>query len=95
VQLVGVYLVFSSLIMPALAVRRLPAAKRRTRLALGWGLGAMAYALGLALSALLDWPSGAVVVWCMAGCAVLTATAVGRRPDVVAPATLPANPHPR
>jgi zinc/manganese transport system permease protein len=95
VQLVGVYLVFSSLIMPALAVRRLPASQPRTRLALGWGLGAVAYALGLALSALLDWPSGAVVVWCMAGCAVLTATAVGRRPDATPQPAIPPNPqHP-
>ena len=78
VQLVGVYLVFSSLIMPALAVRRLPDTARAKRLGLGWGLGAAGYALGLALSALMDWPSGAVVVWTMAACAVATATAIGR-----------------
>jgi zinc/manganese transport system permease protein len=93
VQLVGVYLVFSSLIMPALAVRRLPATAWAWRLGLGWGLGAVAYALGLALSALLDWPSGAVVVWCMAGCAVLTATGVGRRPEAITPAYIRRNPH--
>lgn len=67
VQLVGVYLVFSSLIMPALAVRRAPT---RWRLPVAWGLGATAYLLGLALSAVLDLPSGAVVVVAMAACAM-------------------------
>ncbi|MEY4766873.1 MAG: hypothetical protein RI907_3546 [Pseudomonadota bacterium] len=78
VQLVGVYLVFSSLIMPALAVRRLPTTARATRLAWGWGVGAAGYAGGLAVSALLDWPSGAVVVWAMAICAVGVAAWLGR-----------------
>ncbi|HET6789226.1 MAG TPA: metal ABC transporter permease, partial [Aquabacterium sp.] len=63
VQLVGVYLVFASLIMPALVVRRLGA---RGQLAAAYGLGATAYGLGLAASAWLDWPSGAVVVLSMA-----------------------------
>jgi zinc/manganese transport system permease protein len=66
VQLVGVYLVFSSLIIPALATRRLAAGRR------GWvayGVGATAYALGLGLSAVLDLPSGAVVVCTLAACA--------------------------
>lgn len=67
VQLVGVYLVFSSLIIPALATR---ASATRRRLALGYALGAAGYALGLALSALFDLPSGAVIVWTLAGCAV-------------------------
>ena len=65
VQLVGVYLVFSSLIIPALATR----AQRGTRrLALGYALGAIGYGLGLALSAVLDLPSGAVIVWTLAAC---------------------------
>ncbi|MFA7239620.1 MAG: metal ABC transporter permease [Sulfuricellaceae bacterium] len=64
VQLVGVYLVFASLIIPALAVRTLPA---RRQLSVGYPLGAAAYALGLALSALFDLPSGAVIVWTLAG----------------------------
>lgn len=66
VQLVGVYLVFSSLIIPALATRR---AGRPPRLALAYALGALGYALGLALSALLDLPSGAVIVCTLAACA--------------------------
>jgi zinc/manganese transport system permease protein len=70
VQLVGVYLVFSSLIIPALATRRMPG---RRRLVLAYGLGAVGYALGLALSALLDLPSGAVVVCTLAACAIVLA----------------------
>ena len=72
VQLVGVYLVFSSLIMPALAVRK---AATRWQLPLAWLGGALAYALGLVLSAVLDLPSGAVVVVAMAG--VCTGVAAG------------------
>ncbi|HEY3326114.1 MAG TPA: metal ABC transporter permease [Novimethylophilus sp.] len=68
VQLVGVYLVFSSLIMPALAVRNWP---QNRRLAGGYALGALAYAVGLALSAVFDLPSGAVIVWCLAGTGIL------------------------
>lgn len=68
VQLVGVYLVFASLIIPALAVRTLPAQRR---LAVGYLIGAAAYLAGLALSALYDLPSGAVIVWTLAGVGVL------------------------
>jgi zinc/manganese transport system permease protein len=77
VQLVGVYLVFSSLIVPALAVRSWPA---RWRLPVAWALGALAYLLGLALSARLDWPSGAVVVLVMAALGPLVARLAPRRP---------------
>ena len=70
VQLVGVYLVFASLIVPALAIRRLPS---RTALAVGYGLGAIAYAFGLSLSALFDLPSGPMVV-CALVVAALVAT---------------------
>lgn len=63
VQLVGVYLVFSSLIMPALAVQKWPVAKR---LKSGYVIGLVAYMAGLALSAIFDLPSGAVIVWCLA-----------------------------
>ena len=62
VQLVGIYLVFATLIVPALATYRL----RRARLAVCYGLGAAGYALGLIVSAVLDLPSGAVIVWALA-----------------------------
>ena len=67
VQLVGVYLVFSSLIVPAVATSGLP---RRRRLVVAYAIGVAGYALGLALSAVLDLPSGAVVVCTLAGCAL-------------------------
>jgi zinc/manganese transport system permease protein len=83
VQLVGVYLVFSSLIMPALAVRRLPA---RWQLPMAWVAGALAYAVGLAVSAMVDWPSGAVVVITMALVCLLTGTLGPRLVGVQRPA---------
>ena len=68
VQLVGVYLVFASLIVPALAVRHYPP---RLRLPLAYLLGGISYALGLMLSAWSDLPSGAVIVWALAVLGVL------------------------
>ena len=70
VQLVGVYLVFSSLIIPALATRGL---RGRSRHVVAYVVGALGYALGLALSALFDLPSGAVVVWTLGACALVFA----------------------
>ena len=67
VQVVGVYLVFASLIIPALGSAQ---QSGRRRQALAYGLGALGYALGLALSALFDLPSGAVIVWTLAACGV-------------------------
>jgi zinc/manganese transport system permease protein len=67
VQLVGVYLVFASLIIPALAGRFYPA---RRQLVVGYSVGVLGYALGLTLSAVFDLPSGAVVVWGLAVCGV-------------------------
>lgn len=59
VQLVGVYLVFASLIVPALAVRQIGGWRAA---AIGWGLGALGYAGGLLVSARADLPSGAAIV---------------------------------
>ena len=70
VQLVGVYLVFSSLIIPALATRALQGRRRHVG---AYCLGAVGYALGLGLSAVLDLPSGAVIVWALAACGVVFA----------------------
>ncbi|BAO43463.1 metal ABC transporter permease [Thiolapillus brandeum] len=77
VQVVGVYLVFASLIIPALAIRHLP---RKQGLVAGYVIGGMAYAGGLLLSSWYDWPAGPVVVWLLgvvALCAGWLATAVG------------------
>ncbi len=76
VQLVGLYLVFASLIVPALATHRLP----RARLVACYVLSAAGYAIGLLASAALDLPSGAVIVWAMALLAVPVFAFGSRRP---------------
>jgi len=78
VQLVGVYLVFATLILPALATRRFPDARA---LPWGWTVAVAAYGLGLALSLAGDLPAGPLVVWCLA----LLAVVVGARPGRHAP----------
>ncbi len=66
VQLVGLYLVFATLIVPPLATRRMT----RGRLAASWSLGAAGYALGLVVSTALDLPSGPVIVWMLVALAL-------------------------
>jgi zinc/manganese transport system permease protein len=68
VQLVGLYLVFATLIVPPLATRRLA----RHRLAAAWAIGAVGYAAGLAISTALDLPSGPVIVWTLVAVALAT-----------------------
>lgn len=75
VQLVGVYLVFASLILPALAVSRL----RGRRLAAGYALGVLAYAAGLLLSLATDLPAAPTIVCLLA---VLVAVVWWRAPPV-------------
>jgi zinc/manganese transport system permease protein len=62
VQMVGVYLVFSSLIIPALASRN----ATRFRLAKAYAVGGLGYLFGLVASTLFDLPTGAIIVWAMA-----------------------------
>lgn len=62
VQLVGVYLVFASLIIPALATHTL----KKQRLIIAYLIGLIGYIAGLLLSLWLDLPSGATIVWMMA-----------------------------
>ena len=59
VQLVGIYLVFASLIVPALAAKRYA---ERLRLPVGYAVGLVGYTLGLVASSLFDLPTGAVIV---------------------------------
>ena len=70
-QLVGVYLVFASLIIPAMATRKI--ITRGVRLASAYGVGGVGYLSGLVLSTRLDMPAGAVIVWCLAAAALLFA----------------------
>ena len=68
VQLIGVYLVFTSLIVPALAASRY---SEKPALMLAFIVGVSGYFSGLIVSALFDLPSGAVIVWCLAVSALL------------------------
>jgi zinc/manganese transport system permease protein len=67
VQLVGVYLVFTSLIVPALGTVHWPA---RRRTAAAFAVGVIGYAAGLLLSALYDLPSGPTIVCALAAAAL-------------------------
>lgn len=71
VQLVGIYLVFASLIIPALATRRIY--RRGRRIAYGYGVGILGCLIGLIVSVIADLPAGAVIVWCLAVVAILFA----------------------
>ena len=67
VQLVGVYLVFASLIIPALATRE----ARSRRLFKAYVVGSLGFAGGLIVSLLTDLPTGAIIVWSMAVCGIV------------------------
>jgi zinc/manganese transport system permease protein len=74
VQLVGIYLVFASLMVPALATRTL----RAHALAAGYAVGLVGYVLGLVLSTIFDLPTGAVIVWTLALAAFAAWPVLGR-----------------
>ena len=65
VQLVGLYLVFSSLVIPTLATYY----SRKHRHLKAYAIGASGYAGGLLLSLITDLPSGAMIVCAMAAIA--------------------------
>lgn len=69
VQLVGIYLVFASLILPALAIRDI----KKYSVAYGYLIGATGYLLGLISAAVFDLPAGAVIVYSLA----ITALIIG------------------
>jgi zinc/manganese transport system permease protein len=74
VQLVGVYLVFASLILPAIATSGLP---ERRGLVVGYAIGAAGYALGLWGSVPLDLPAGPLIVCVLAALVLVTAVVRG------------------
>ena len=76
VRIGGVLLVFSYLIVPALAGVILGRSVR-AKLLIGWSFGAAVSVLGVAASAALDLPTGATVV-CMFGVALLALWLVAR-----------------
>ena len=74
VQLVGIYLVFTSLIVPAVVVQGL--SRRQTEAA--YAVGGAGYAAGLILSTLFDWPTGPVIVCAIVSVAIAFAWAGSR-----------------
>lgn len=83
VQIVGVLLVFASLIVPALAARSLPPS---WRIIAAFNVGVVGYALGLIVSALTDFPTGATIVCTVVATAIVVANlasfALPRRLDL-------------
>jgi zinc/manganese transport system permease protein len=69
VQVVGVYLVFSTLIIPALASRN----AHGSQLPMAYAVGALGYISGLVASVLTDLPTGALIVWTMAAVGIALA----------------------
>ena len=67
VQLVGVYVVFASLILPALAVNRMGRRKEITAMM----AGVLAVVAGVCISTVRDLPAGPVMVFAFAGVAIL------------------------
>jgi zinc/manganese transport system permease protein len=76
VQLVGVYLVFTTLIVPALATYRHAPSRQ---LWLGYGVALGSYVAGLAASLVTDLPSSPVIVWAMAVLGILMHLTARRR----------------
>ena len=75
VQLVGLFLVFATLVVPALATFY----SRRNRYLKAYLIGVLGYAAGLLASAFADLPSGSMIVCAMAGIVALAALASTRR----------------
>lgn len=71
VQLVGIYLVFASLIIPALATRHVT--RRGFRIVCGYAVGAIGCLCGLVVSVTADLPAGAVIVWSLVIAALMFA----------------------
>lgn len=69
--LLGLYLVFATLIVPALAASATP----WPATPVSWLIGAAGYGLGLTLSMLTDWPSGPTVVLVLTACGAVVALA--------------------
>lgn len=77
VQLVGVYVVFASLILPALAVNRM----KKNPVGVAFVLSAVAVLAGIVLSALADLPAGPMLVFAFAAVTIVTRiTTLNRSP---------------
>ena len=76
VQLVGVYLVFASLILPALASHRYAANRQ---VPVGYVTAAAGYLMGIPVSAAFDLPTGTVIVFTLAVVALAAGMLAPRR----------------
>ena len=81
VQLVGLYLVFATLVVPALATYY--SLERRMLKAIC--VGVLGYIVGLAASALTDLPSGAMIVCAMVAAGAVLGLLLGKRTGSAAP----------
>jgi len=70
VQLVGIYLVFASLILPALVSRNI--SSRFKALSIAYLIGLSGYTIGLIASLIFDLPTGAIMVWSLLLISLLT-----------------------
>jgi len=68
VQLVGIYLVFATLILPALATKKMTS----NSLKVGYLIGIIAYLSGLSIASLVDLPAGGVIVFSLALISLIT-----------------------
>ena len=75
VQIVGVLLVFASLIVPAMAARHAPPG---WRLAIAFNVGVVGYLAGFLASAVLDLPTGAAIVVALIPVALAAAILIAR-----------------
>ena len=69
VQLVGLYLVFATLVVPALSTYYVKSRRHQK----AYAVGVLGYALGLIASLWLDLPSGSMIVCTIAACGLLIA----------------------
>ncbi|NKB19200.1 MAG: metal ABC transporter permease [Alphaproteobacteria bacterium] len=76
VQLVGVYVVFASLILPALAVNKM----QGSSLPFAILLSVLSVLAGIIISTLFDLPAGPVLVFAFAAVTIITRVATHRRP---------------
>ena len=80
VQLVGIYLVFASLIIPALASHSL--IQKKNKLMLAYTVGISGYLLGLTASFIFDLPTGAITVWSLLFVAIIAQIFINKHPAV-------------
>ncbi len=76
VQLIGIYLVFASLIFPALASRHIISGRKR--LITAYIIGLLGYFFGLMASLVFDLPTGAITVWALLAITLLSKPLLNR-----------------